>query len=331
GENSVVGLDYKFGTTRFAGDRNLDAVLYALHSWTEGPGGKEAAYGIDLSYPNDVWEARLGARVIGEDFFPALGFVQRPGTVRYSGAVSWNPRPGTAIRQIGFGIAPDLFTEMSGRTQTFTLKTDVMQLHLESGDEAGIVVTPTYENLAEDFEILDGIVIPEDEYRFVRYGAVVETSDRRPLSAAARFEAGKFFDGTRTDLEFGLAWRPGGWFNASAEYEQDRLETPFGVPGVDDDGDFTVRIGRLRTEVNFSPEISWQSLAQFDNVSRIAGVNTRLRWILQPGQDLFLVFNHNRPFESPPGNEATPVLDPEERPQAIVTQGVVKLVYTLRF
>ncbi|HKB16812.1 MAG TPA: DUF5916 domain-containing protein, partial [Planctomycetota bacterium] len=39
GENSVVGLDYKFGTTRFAGDRNLDAVLYALHSWTEGPGG----------------------------------------------------------------------------------------------------------------------------------------------------------------------------------------------------------------------------------------------------------------------------------------------------
>ncbi len=331
GENSLVGLDYKLATTRFAGDRNLDVVLYALHSWTEGTGGEEAACGIDLSYPNDVWEARLGARVIEEDFLPALGFVQRPGTVRYSGAASWNPRPGTAIRQLGFGVAPDLFTDMSGQTQTFTLRTDVVGVELESGDEGGIVVTPTRERLPADFEILEGIVIPEGAYGFVRYGAFFDTSDRRPLALSAGFEAGEFFDGTRTDLELALHWRPGGWLNASAEYEQNRLETPFGVPGEDDDGDFTVRIGRLRTEVNFSPEVSWQTLAQFDNVSRTAGVNTRLRWILRPGRDLYLVFNRNQPYGSRPWNAVTPVPDPGETPQAIVTQGVVKLVYTVRF
>ncbi|MGH7151853.1 MAG: DUF5916 domain-containing protein, partial [Planctomycetota bacterium] len=331
GENSLLGLDYKFSTSAFAGGRNLDVVLYGLHSWTEGTGGEEAAYGIDLAYPNDVWEARLGARAIEEDFFPALGFVERPGTRRYSGAFSWNPRPGGAVRQVGLGVAPDLFTDDSGRTESFALRADLPSLNLESGDEGGVLLTPTYERLEAPFEILEGITIPEGSYDFVRFGAFVETSDKRPLSATAGFEAGEFFDGRRLDLEFGLAWRPSGRFNASGEYEQTRLETPFGAAGADADGDFTVRIGRLRTEVNFSPAVSWQTLAQFDNVSRTAGVNTRLRWILRPGQDLFLVFNRNQPYGSRPWNAVTPVPDPGESPPAIVTQGVVKLAYTIRF
>jgi hypothetical protein len=32
---------------------------------------------------------------------------------------------------------------------------------------------------------------------------------------------------------------------------------------------------------------------QYDNVSRVVGLNTRFRWIIRPGSDLFLVYNHN--------------------------------------
>ena len=46
-----------------------------------------------------------------------------------------------------------------------------------------------------------------------------------------------------------------------------------------------------RTDYNFSPNVSWANLVQYDNESRILGVQSRFRWILKPGNDLFLVFN----------------------------------------
>lgn len=39
-------------------------------------------------------------------------------------------------------------------------------------------------------------------------------------------------------------------------------------------------------------------VGQYDNVSHEFGVNSRMRWAVQPGSDLFLVFNHNADTEN---------------------------------
>lgn len=36
------------------------------------------------------------------------------------------------------------------------------------------------------------------------------------------------------------------------------------------------------------------NLFQYDDVSRVAGLNTRFRWILRPGNDVFFVLNLGR-------------------------------------
>jgi hypothetical protein len=56
-------------------------------------------------------------------------------------------------------------------------------------------------------------------------------------------------------------------------------------------GSFTTRIGRLRANVQFSPEVSWNNYVQYDNESDEIGLNSRFRWIISPGRDLYLVFN----------------------------------------
>lgn len=51
-------------------------------------------------------------------------------------------------------------------------------------------------------------------------------------------------------------------------------------------------MARLSFNVNFSPRLIWNTIAQFDNVSEDLGLNSRLRWTLAPGRDFFLVLNH---------------------------------------
>jgi hypothetical protein len=49
----------------------------------------------------------------------------------------------------------------------------------------------------------------------------------------------------------------------------------------------------VTTNVNYSasPTLSFSNLIQYDNRSRNLGWQSRIRWTLQPGNDLFFAFN----------------------------------------
>ena len=53
-----------------------------------------------------------------------------------------------------------------------------------------------------------------------------------------------------------------------------------------------------RTYIAFTPDLTWNTLVQYDNVSRQVGVNSRVRWTWRPGNDLFLVLNQGWDYES---------------------------------
>ena len=75
----------------------------------------------------------------------------------------------------------------------------------------------------------------------------------------------------------------------------------------------------VRFDYNFSTNVSWANLVQYDSESRILGVQSRFRWILKPGNDLFIVLNrgwYRREFD----NRYLPSFD----------KGSVKLQYTFR-
>ena len=57
------------------------------------------------------------------------------------------------------------------------------------------------------------------------------------------------------------------------------------------EGRFFTEILTIRADYNVTPNISWANLTQYDNESRIAGWQSRFRWILRPGNDLFFVVN----------------------------------------
>jgi hypothetical protein len=85
-----------------------------------------------------------------------------------------------------------------------------------------------------------------------------------------------------------------------------------------DAGTFDTQVLEAGLDVNFTANPSWANLVQFDNDSDILGVQSRFRWILKPGNDLFVVIN--RGWE-----------ELDDRFQTVSNRFNVKFQYTFRF
>ncbi|MBA3919862.1 MAG: hypothetical protein C0516_14925 [Gemmatimonas sp.] len=85
-------------------------------------------------------------------------------------------------------------------------------------------------------------------------------------------------------------------------------------------GNFTPDLYGRRRRVNVSPNLQFNSYAQYDNQSDTFGANTRLRWTFSPLGDLFVVHNLNlrhdidpetgRPYATSALSDPTRCLDP---------------------
>ena len=95
-------------------------------------------------------------------------------------------------------------------------------------------------------------------------------------------------------------------------YDKDDIELP--------QGDFTTRLARATAEVGFNARLVWISLFQYDNVSEVFGLHSRLHWIPRAGREAFLVVN--RSFQD---------FDKNNSFQSVTSELSVKANYTFRF
>lgn len=59
------------------------------------------------------------------------------------------------------------------------------------------------------------------------------------------------------------------------------------------EGDFVSRIATFRLDYSFTPFVALANYVQYDTDSRNLGWQSRLRWILRPGNEIWVVFNHS--------------------------------------
>jgi hypothetical protein len=86
------------------------------------------------------------------------------------------------------------------------------------------------------------------------------------------------------------------------------------------EGRFDTRVYRVTADTQFSPWTYLVNNFQFDSVSANIGWQSRLRWILKPGNDLYLVYTQNWHDDA--------VLD---RFITLERRGAAKFVYTYRY
>jgi hypothetical protein len=312
GSNSLVGADARFATSQFRGDKNLSLSLFYFATKDADSNSSDRAAGFSLEYPNDLWLAALHVKHIGQDFRPALGFVPRAGIRKYDAALMFKPRPEAGgIRQFTFNVFPQLVTDLDNRVENWSFDISPFEIELDSGDEFETTIIPTYERLSAPFAISPGVEIPSGEFRFTRYEATAGTATKRPWVANFGVGWGGFYSGTRRDLSLELILKPNHHLLLGLRGERNDVRLK--------EGNFFTQLFSVEANCSFSPDVSWANLVQYDNASRILGFQSRFRWILKPGNDLFLVWNRGwyRDFD----RSFSTAFD----------RGTIKLQYTFRY
>ncbi len=285
GSNTLVAGDVNLRTSRAFGDQILELRSWLQRSSTPGGVGSDIAWSARLAYPNDTWNWALDWKEIGEDFDPALGFVNRPGTRQGIASLRRRWRPvGSEVRSSDLSVFGILTTDLDNALESLLIRS-AGSVENQAGDFLLLEVDHRTEVLDTDFGILPGLVIPTGRYDFDRVTLSLGTATSRPLSTQLSFGAGRFFSGHIRSGRALVEWRPSKHLFASIEYLQNSVRLA--------EGSFTTRLGRLRLNVVFTPDLSWETFLQFDNLSDSVGWNSRLRWILTPGKELVFVWNQS--------------------------------------
>ncbi len=287
--NRLVGFDANWRTSTFMGNKNLLAGAWTARTEGNlGPGSRQG-WGFKIDYPNDLWDCFTLLDQYGEALDPALGFLPRPGTRQLNVGCDWQPRPSKSgslrwIRQEFFENQYTRVTDAQGIVETWRYFMAPVNVRLETGDRFEFNWVPEYEFLPAPFEIAPGVVLPPGPYHFSRFRLEGETSPHRRLQAGSTTWFGNFYDGTLTQWENYLRWTsPGARWNLDISTENDfgRLR----------EGNFVQRLWQLKSGFSWNPNLVLTSFVQYDTESQKVGTNTRLRWTIRPGNDLFIVWN----------------------------------------
>lgn len=286
GDNHVLGFDYNYVTTTFRKTKTLHVHAWAVGTDSDLAHREDHAEAVQFSYPNEPWNVYAFAGRYGEKYDPGLGFVPRPGICEYvlNPRYTWRPTEGL-VRLFFVGTGLYWVTNLHGRIDTEEHDLPYFVVENAARDWAEGWHTHVHDRLTEPFEIRSGIVIPAGDYQWERYHLGFGSSRSRAVSYGASVDERGFYTGRRQDYTAQLEWRASRFFFVGTSWQWRQIRLP--------QGNFDVQIGSLRLNTTFSPDLSLNTIAQYDNQSKQLGLNARLKWIVRPGNELFLVWNQN--------------------------------------
>jgi len=318
-DNTVVGGDFNYRNTSFLGSQSLFGNIWFQNSFSSpdsGPNvsddaidGSGLAYGARLQYPNDKYNWSVSAAVFDEKYNPALGFANRVGIRDYNGMLRrrWRPESGL-FQTVDTSVSGRLVTGFTSTVQTGSFTWTALDLRTPVGDGIRFQYAHRYEFVQTD-DSFSNFSVPRGRFHFDEGRIRLTMSQNRWIGGQIFFGAGSFFDGTRTRARADLSFRLSKYVQTGVIYSVDNIRLP--------DGNEVIHLLRASLSLLFTPNISWVTLVQYDNVSDSIAINSRFRWIIEDGREFFLVLNQG--------------LDTSDGVQAGRTAPLAKLKWTFRF
>ena len=286
--NSMAGVDFRYRNTKLLSGRSVQAAAWYQESDSYGVTVDQSSWGMEFELPSsEGLFSRFEYEVIEKNFNPALGFVNRSGFERKRVWAGYRHRPvgHPWIRTImTFAAFEQYHHDKNGSLESQNLFYRPLRIENNSGDTYSTMFRDQTEVLLEPFEISEGIFLPTGSYEYKSYELEFEGAPERTLSPTFLLGTGDFFNGDRSVIEGALDWRPSSRWFLGVGYQYNDISLPV--------GDFSTRVIQARANLAFNARWSWMNIIQYDNVSDTAGINSRLRWHPEAGEDLYIVWNH---------------------------------------
>lgn len=288
--------------------------------WDSDPLRNDAAGHGLIRLQNDLYGAQVSFTSVGEQYHPALGFVQRRDMRRYAGGAQYTPVVEIAalpmIRRFNFLGDFEYIEGQDGGKQT-TGQELLARAEFNRRDRFDLMFLRQFERLDAPFHIRpDAVIVPRD-YTFNQVGMRGETDSSRRTYGSASAMTGSFFGGTRTDLGGSLGLRASRHLQMEGRVRHSMIDLPIA------NGEFEATSLSLSVLGAVNRKLFAKALVQYDNFSRDVQANIRVNWIHTPGSDLFFVFNTSYHF----ADGEDDLFDPRRDILLNDRLGVAKLTY----
>lgn len=291
-DNTLVGADFRYRNSRLAQGRVVEGEVWYQQSDSENLKGDDAAWGFGVAAPNtNGWRGGYSYKRIEENFNPALGFVNQRNIEDHAldGGYRHFFAPGGTVRSVYAGF--DGYR--NSNLETGELISQIVDLRMNANNNTNDTVSASVvrqrEVLTRPFVIYRTpdnsrqVVIPVGDYEFTRQTAGISFGGQRVLSGSINISIGDYYDGESFERRVSATWQPIPGYSFTLSYTENEIELPY--------GNFTVRQPSFSSLINFTPDLTWSNRIQYDNVSEVIGINSRLYWIPEPGREAYIVLN----------------------------------------
>ena len=283
--NRLLGFDGAWIRSDVFGTNTL--IVGAALASTVDPGVSSGnlAYRFYVDFPNDFVDHFIGIRSVQKNFDPQVGFRNRADFIQYSWTFRIRPRPeGIGMQYLEFKPAElDYFVDPGGALQSLEYEGRIFGFRTNSGESFEFNFQRYADRLDGDFQVFEGIIIPQSTYWWSRWELQLETNDSRDLSSFFLYRWGGFYDGDRKTYIVNPQAKFSKHFSMGFEYTRNTFELRGGAFATDEIG--------CKATYGFFTTLNTSVLTQWNNEDKQVNLNFRVHWIPKIGSDMYLVYN----------------------------------------
>ena len=283
GSNQAFGADAAFG---FYDDVTINA--HWAQTWTPDKTGNATSYRGQLDYRGDRYGVELEHLLVGDDFYPEVGFVRRRDMRRSYGLFRFSPRPQNIgwVRRFLWSGSFAYIENLAGTVETREA-TGIFTIELDNSDQFTLTAVRSYEFLPRPFPIARNVRLPVGDYEFSNTQVSYQFGPQRRVGGTVMVEHGGFYSGTKTAVSV----RQG----RASITNQLSVEPTLSINRIElVEGSLTPVLAGSRITYTVTPLMFASALIQYNSAVDAVSANVRFRWEYQPGSELFIVFNEER-------------------------------------
>lgn len=286
-DNALFGIDYMYRASNFFGGY-VQADAFYQRAFTSAE--DDDSFGLRVEYPNDKWNWYVAARQVGEDFRPALGFVNRPGSRDFKGYWRRRFRPvDSFFYWYQLGTTNWLVTDIDGNVQTRRNELNV-EFQNKATDEIKLSVFENREVVEVAFSLPDNLIVPAGDYQNDGVKLEFITSWQRTWGIEGDIEYKDFFGGDNLNFRVAGTMHPSRYLTFKLDYDREAISLPA--------GNVTIHIASFENIISLTPDVSFSTQLQYDNISESFSLFGRGRWEIRPETELFVSLGHGALIES---------------------------------
>jgi len=232
---------------------------------------------------------RLGAKWSGPDHSPELGFFTRRDFRHFEGNLRYGWYPGT--KTIFHNIQPSLLASTFIRNADGVAETVQLSSYLNFAFKSGVggflFRGLSSEYLERPLRLAGDVVVPAGRHTFGSTSLTVIPRQGARLRTGMGVGYGTFYDGKQFTASLSPTATISPNLELSAEYQVNRIRFPSRSQSLAAD------IARVRAQVALNTKLSANGFVQYNRAADAIVSNVRIRFHLNEGRDLFIVYNEN--------------------------------------